>query len=134
LDVGADRIARTAYTAVNILSELRQITRKEINLVWNKDFNGIGVIEVYPAATLSCYSINNKNYKKPIQKEARIEIRKKLSKQLEISCDTKLIEENADALDSAICLLAAKDFLNGHVYYPGDIDIAQKEGWIWVRK
>ena len=46
----------------------------------------------------------------------------------------EILEKNADALDSAVCLLAAKDFIEGNVYYPENISLAKKEGWIWVRR
>ncbi len=41
---------------------------------------------------------------------------------------------SADVLDSAVCLLAAKDFLKGNVYFPSNLEKAKKEGWIWVKK
>ena len=39
-----------------------------------------------------------------------------------------------DALDAALCCTAAADFLRGNAFEPQDIDLARKEGWIWVRK
>jgi hypothetical protein len=39
-----------------------------------------------------------------------------------------------DALDAALCCAAAADFMSGNVFEPQDIDLARKEGWIWVRK
>ena len=64
LDVGTDRIARTAYAASKILGELQLSIKKEIELVWDPDkLNRFSVIEVYPAATLQCYEIQSVGYK-----------------------------------------------------------------------
>ncbi|MGQ0658699.1 MAG: hypothetical protein ACT4NU_11515 [Chromatiales bacterium] len=38
LEVGADRIARAAYTALQALGLLRQMTNKPIPLAWSPDF------------------------------------------------------------------------------------------------
>lgn len=42
--------------------------------------------------------------------------------------------ENADLLDAIVCLVAAKDFLDGQTLAPSDLNRAQREGWIWVRQ
>lgn len=52
LDVGADRIARTAHAALALLQLIRELTGLEIPLAWTADFDGCAAIEVYPAATL----------------------------------------------------------------------------------
>ena len=55
LDVGADRIARTAYSALKIIKELSLLTGESIKLAWdNLNLKGIFAIEVYPAVTLDC--------------------------------------------------------------------------------
>jgi hypothetical protein len=43
-----------------------------------------------------------------------------------------VIESAADALDAVVCLLAAKDFLDGAAIRPTDLAMAQREGWIWI--
>lgn len=135
LDVGADRIARTAYSALKIINEVRALTKKIINLTWDsKELNDISVIEVYPAATLGSYGILSEGYKDKTQTSARREIVNCISKHIKIENEFKILENNADALDSAVCLLAAKDFLKGNVYCPENIDLAKKEGWIWVKE
>jgi hypothetical protein len=40
------------------------------------------------------------------------------------------MEENDDALDSAICVLAGADFLKGEVMGPTGMEIPRKEGGI----
>ncbi len=141
LDVGADRIARTAHIALKIIEELRKQKKlKEIPLAWKNELESrISLIEVYPGATLKAHGITSTNYKEKEQTELRKKIIKQIlnSKSLEITCDLKNIEENDDLLDSVICVWAAHDFLIDDVIKPEDIkidlEIARKEGWIWVK-
>lgn len=75
LDVGADRIARTAHAALALLNELRQRTGESIPLVWNEDYpERIGAIEVYPAGTLSAAGVRCSGYKEPAKVAERKEI------------------------------------------------------------
>ena len=58
LDVGADKIAKTAHWALDLLKQLREATGKEIPLAWTpRDVLGpkerVAAIEVYPALALS---------------------------------------------------------------------------------
>lgn len=135
LDVGADRIARTAHAALKIIEELRMMAGRDIHMAWKEnEVIGLKAIEVYPAATLKCYGIVSSGYKDKEKKQVRKEILNELKKHIKISRDIDLMENNADALDSAVCLLSAKDFLVGNVYFPEDFNTARKEGWIWIRK
>ncbi|MTI68592.1 MAG: DUF429 domain-containing protein [Firmicutes bacterium] len=135
LDVGADRIARTAHAALRILNELRERTGKKISLAWNNEsFKGIKAVEVYPAATLHTYGIKNTGYKGKKQIIARKEIIESLREHVNLPENLDVIVENDDALDSVICLLAAKNFIDGEIYYPENIETGKKEGWIWFRK
>lgn len=134
LDVGADRIARTAHAALRMLQELRIMTGRDINMAWEpSNLNGIKAIEVYPAATLDCYSIISTGYKDKNKQQIREQILNALKNHIKVPKDTELLLNNADALDSAICLLSAKDFIEGNAYYPDQLDLARKEGWIWIR-
>jgi len=38
-----------------------------------------------------------------------------------------------DVFDAGLCVVAGDDFLAGHVLYPDDQAVAEREGWIWVR-
>lgn len=51
---------------------------------------------------------------------------------MNFSTDTALIEQNDDALDVALCVLASVDFLKGNIYSLPDLETARKEGWIQV--
>ena len=86
------------------------------------------------AATLEVYGFPSKEYKKPKQRERREEIVERIGRVVDFDCDTDLLKENADALDAAVCVLAAFDFLCDLCPPPQDPAVAKKEGWIWVRE
>jgi len=72
LEVGADRIARASFSALEALELLRQFAQRPIPLAWAADsLEGIATIEVYPAATLKVRGIVEPGYKKPCNTEAR---------------------------------------------------------------
>lgn len=137
LDVGADRIARTAIATLKRLTKVRERTHCALPLAWNPErVSEPCCIEVYPAATLKTRGWVSAGYKNgnPDHKARRAAILADLAGTLDFS--TKASEtmlENADALDAVICLLAARDFLLGRVMPPEDGKLARKEGWIWVR-
>jgi len=134
LDVGADRIARTAHAALHLLGELRRRLDQPIPLAWSPQLSrGISAIEVYPAATLDVWGIRSSRYKNPEQVAERREIIAALRHQLVLPSDVTVLEQNADALDAAVCLLCAKDFLLGQTSPPADVALAAVEGWIWTR-
>jgi len=133
LDVGADRIARTAHSALTLLSEISEQLDCDIPLAWQKNFSGVAAIEVYPAATLLAYGWPASGYKKPDQHLVRRTIIDGLLSHLTFSTIEPLLV-SADALDAALCVLSGKDFLEETSYQPGDQGLAQKEGWIWVRR
>lgn len=134
LDVGADRIARTAHAALALLDEIRIRTNEEIPLAWEPDIQtGIYAIEVYPAATLIAHKINAPGYKRREGIEMRKTLLDDLRKLISLPPDLSLMENNDDALDAVICVLAGVDFLSGDAYFPNDKDLAKKESWIWVR-
>jgi predicted RNase H-like nuclease len=63
LDVGADRIARTAHMTLRLLGEVRARTGLAIPLAWSPALEGVFAIEVYPAATLRCHKATCTGYK-----------------------------------------------------------------------
>jgi len=134
LDVGADRIARTALAALQLLDKLSKKNGFGIPLAWDAEFTGIATIEVYPAGTLRASQLPASAYKQPDQVNARKRILDWLSKEAALPEDLSLPLIDADALDAMICVLAGADFLFGRTYPPEDLPLAQKEGWIWIRK
>lgn len=133
LDVGADRIARAAVSALGILKAIAAELGEEIPLAWATAVRGRSAIEVYPAATLEAHVMLATGYKKPEQRAARENIVDSLSKLITIEeADRPALLANADVLDAVVCVLAGADFLRGKSLAPNDLPTAQKEGWIWV--
>jgi predicted RNase H-like nuclease len=134
LEVGANLIARTAHSALSLLQNLREKTGLALPLAWEPGaIRETSAIEVYPAATLIVHGINVQGYKKPNASAVRGKLLERLSDHVEIAEDRGLLESNHDALDAAICVLAAWDFLQRKCIQPTDLETARKEGWIWVR-
>jgi hypothetical protein len=132
LDVGADRTARTAHGALEMLGNLGKAMRKPVPLAWSPNLSGISVIEVYPAATLTARNISARAYKKPLQVAERQKILQAMQDELDFDAACVGVKQSADVLDAVICLLAAKDFLQGNVVAPTDLARAEREGWIWA--
>ena len=135
LDVGADRIARTAKAALDLLSQVRKQTALPIPLVWNAAFEEeAGVIEVYPAGTLVSYGLPSSGYKKENQLAVRQQILRELASCMNLCADLDVAEKNADVLDAIVCVLSGADFLSEQAYFPDNPVEAAKEGWIWVKQ
>jgi predicted RNase H-like nuclease len=135
LDVGADRIARTAHAALKILGLLRRRMNDPVPLAWAPTFaDRLAAIEVYPAATLVAHSIRSDSYKERKDVVERREIIRALSREIELAVDEPVLEDKPDALDAAVCLLAGKDFLVGRAMPPEDGELARFEGWIWAAR
>ena len=135
LDVGADRIARTAKAALNFLTQVRIETNLAVPLVWKADFaEKVGAIEVYPAGTLVSYDLPSSGYKEKNQDEARKQILEGLGRHMDLQLGLADGEKNADILDAIICVLSGADFLRARSYCPKDLGEAAKEGWIWVKR
>lgn len=135
LDVGADRIARTALAALNLLKGIRDFTGCEIPLAWRPEIEQTSAIEVYPAATLTSHVMPAQGYKtnSAEHEHVRSRIIDDLEEYIAIEDRAPLLK-SADTLDAVICCLAAADFLSGKSSQPEDLELAMKEGWIWVRK
>jgi predicted RNase H-like nuclease len=137
LDVGADRIARTAHAALALLRELRVCTGQTIPLAWAPNLGPQAyAIEVYPAATLQVRGLVASGYKGKERQRARQSLLGELRTHIEVP-DSGMLErmlDNDDLLDAAVCVLAAADFLREECIQPTDMDLARKEGWIWVRR
>lgn len=136
LDVGADRIARTAHATLGLVAMLRQSANDPLPLVWQPDFDQrAGCIEVYPAATLWAHELPSRGYKGSESRHAqqRIDIVRGLAAVLDVPAETRAaMEENDHLIDAAVCVQAATDFLRGRCQPPPDLKLARKEGWIWV--
>lgn len=135
LDVGAERIARTALAALRLVAQVSRRLGTEIPLVWGPEIPcGLGAVEVYPAALLQTLGLPASRYKESGQADAREEILEGLKPHLGLPGDTSRALEDADVLDALVCVMAGVDFLAGRAMPPGDLEMAKKEGWIWVRQ
>lgn len=135
LDVGADRIARTALAALALLGRLRELTRDPIPLAWSNEFaENVACIEVYPAATLRSHGLPYRKYKRDspdaVATRQRIldSLRPRVAKAIR---STARVSDHV--FDAAICVIAGFDFLRSECSPPVDLDEARREGWIWVR-
>ena len=136
LDVGADRIARTAHRALAFLNALRAETGLPIPLAWTPgEAMGATALEVYPAATLAVRGVVSAGYKGDTGEERRLEILDALGAVMRFDEELAARMRGSDhVLDAALCCLAAGDFMDGRVLVPADAEVARKEGWIWVRE
>lgn len=134
LEVGADRIARAAWQALNVLGQLRVATGHPIPLAWAPDFTDrIAAIEVYPGALLKATGGNPSGYKEQIEgRAARGSIAQRFAADAPWLAD--LLDAQTDVFDAALCVLAGLDFLRGNAEPPTDRALAEKEGWAWVRR
>ena len=133
LDVGADRIARTAHAALRLLGGLREALDAAIPLAWRPTVQGICAIEVYPAATLGAHGIPVRPKKNVTPAEICARLVGELDTRMQLPEERASWADNRDAVDAVICALAAHDFLTGQAMPPGDHARAEKEGWIWAR-
>lgn len=138
LEVGADRIARTAHATLRLLGDVRRRVPAEIPLAWSVGQSGTTAIEVYPAATLIGRRISLTGYKKndAVGLDARRAILAALARQWRLDVDAGSLTQSDDCLDAAVCVLAGADFLRGLCVEPGEADRerAEAEGWIWFRR
>jgi len=133
LEVAADRIARASHAALDALERLRRAIGASISLAWTEQFDGVAVIEVYPAATLRASGVVEMGYGRLENAKARVRIATALRH--EISNLGEYVGRSPHVFDACLCLVAAKHFLDGCAMAPPEelIDAARKEGWIWVR-
>jgi len=123
LEVGADRIARTAHAALQLLAAVSVKAGRPIPLVWSPgDLEPLGAIEVYPAVTRLARGVPNRP-----GALAGLES--------EFAADLSFLDAaSPDVRDAVVCTLAGADFLAGRAIAPDDLALARREGWIWVRQ
>ena len=143
MEVGADRIARTAHSALRLLGEIRRSSGHAIPLAWSwRQISQDCAIEVYPAGTLKALNLHDlgepgddalSRPERAIRKKDRA-LRKLNS--LRLKGAGPLDKKSVHELDAMICVAAAVDFFKGCCVSPTtqQINTARREGWIWVRK
>lgn len=144
LDVGADRIARTALRAVQLLQALRVRTGLTIDLPLTLEginAPGVHALETYPAGYLAARGINARGYRDPAARELRLRLLEDIlrafealplsPKTLELRPPAAEFAPRADLLDSLLCVLAGHCAVTGGAPAPTDTGRAAIEGWIW---
>jgi predicted nuclease with RNAse H fold len=122
LEVGANLIARTAVAALGMLATLRERLGVDIPLGWTHGApTGIVAIEVYPAATSRSHGISCDG--------SRLV---GLPAWVTIPSEFAATFSSDHARDAVLCAIAGADFCAGRAKGPGDLDCAQREGWIWA--
>ena len=136
LEVGADKIARAAHAALNILQSLREASGEELPMAWQASLCQSAAIEVYPAATLRASGLPHSGYKdNQKDRDLMLAKRKRIASGFGIRVTglDEFTDKQDDVFDACLCLVAAGDFLEGRAMPPDDIALAVSEGWIWVR-
>jgi hypothetical protein len=134
LDVGADRIARTAHAALVLLGELRRRLQLELPLAWESPIPFASAIEVYPAATLKAHGLTARCPKDPARVEFQRCVVAALRERMAFGPGLRPDAWSRDEMDAVVCLLAAQDFLRGAALPPPDGTPSEREGWMWVRR
>jgi hypothetical protein len=137
LEVGADRIARTALAALKMIGELERRSGTRVPLAWNPTMpESPAAIEVYPAGTLRANRLNTAGYRVPEAAETRSGLLEELERIYRFSLTQagRGLLSDPHAFDAFVCLLAAVDFLEGRATAPKEPQRLRREGWIWIRK
>ena len=123
LDVGADRIARTAVAALELLGEVSERLHRPIPLAWGRqERQKISAIEVYPAATrLAWNCASGSGCLDGLHSHFKLQ-------------PGFSLPDSEHVRDAVVCVIAGKDFLLDLCFPPTDQSSAEKEGWIWVAR
>ena len=134
LDVGADRIARTAYAALAILGTLRSELGTPIPLAWTPpDVANIAVIEVYIRQPLWLpIGSGRLATKSETSLRSAVRLSQQYAPSFAISESAPYLATSADLVDAAVCVLAGADSVSGCAMGPEDRTLAAREGWIWT--
>ncbi len=139
LDVGADRIARTALRALAVLEQVRRITGLGLPVAVDAHAltadldSGPVAIEAYPAGWLAATRRLVRGYR------ADAATRRTLFDQIwdghaEVARES--VCESPHVFDASVCVQIARDFVHGRCVSPQEVgvavDIAKREGWIWL--
>jgi predicted RNase H-like nuclease len=133
-EIGADRIARTARAALDMLKGVRAHAGRPVPLAWQQGQDS-GAVEVFPAATLLARGVSGTGYKANTQqgRKARAELLERLAQEVDIRTDRDVMIEDANLFDAMLCVLAGADFARGACVEPTDLERAKQEGFIWFR-
>jgi len=136
LEVGADRIARAAKAALDLLRDLRERSGRAfpVTLTQGPPRRDCA-LEVYPAAVRAAHPALPRGGRKT-DPDVRLALAEALASV--VSIDAVRVEALAASdhvLDAGLCVLAASEVLGGKSVPPSPSEepLARREGWIWVR-
>ena len=132
LDVGADRIARTAVAVLALVDEVSRATGICFDLAWDPSVEAPSMIEVYPASWLIVRRCPAAGYKRPTGGTARARIMAELEESGMRFVNPEVPAACADVLDASITVQLGIEFLSGRCIGPDDQHLAETEGWIWI--
>jgi hypothetical protein len=134
MDVGADRIARTAHAALSFLADFRRLSGLPLSLGWKPGEPPAGeVLETYPAAWLTVAGLPSRAYKRRDQRSVRETILDGLPDWVELESGRESFLADADILDALLCIMVCVAYLQGKVAPPPAEreGLVRREGWIW---
>lgn len=131
LSVSTDRIAHPAFRWAGIEARLR-----DMGVAVERDGSGI-VCEVYPAATLRCWSLPHRGYKGPKNARLRSALVTALVERLpwlDWNGHQEVCAADDNVLDAVLAALTAREVAHGRCDGPpSDVrEIVRGEGWIWL--
>jgi len=133
--VAAHAVAHTTRAALAMLREVRALPgAPPLPLAWTQG-EDCGVVEVYPSATLAARGVPSSGFRGNTQaaRVRRAEILESITEEFDMDIRRDLLTENPDIFDALVAMLAGADFIRRQCQEPPDRDVAQREGWIWVR-
>ena len=132
LEVGANLIGRTAFSALGVLGDVRERSGLEVHLAWSAAEARSAAIEVYPAATLKALELPARGYKRdPAVRRELVDALRELAVEISLEIEDAAVASD-DVFDAVLCVVAGAHFLAGCCPAPLDRVKARHEGWIHV--
>ncbi|MGM0673310.1 MAG: DUF429 domain-containing protein [Spirochaetota bacterium] len=146
LDVGADRIARTAVAALEFLTELRRLTDRPFPVATHsvpalraqRPGESDAAVEVYPRGRLIAHhgSAYGTGYRARSGEPVRRSLIDDIAREMDLRVEVEQAVKDVDLLDAMLCVLAAVDVLRGRCTPPeavgAPLEAVRREGWIWL--
>lgn len=129
LSVSADRIGHAALRWAAVAAKL-----SDEGVSFSRDGSD-GILEVYPAASLTAWGLEARGYKGAARSAERKSLNELLLASLpslDVGPFGDLISRNEDVFDALVAALTARAAALGLTRGPADRDLARTEGWIHV--
>lgn len=151
LDVGADRIARTALATLDLIDDIRARLRQRDGRVvapvvrratLQEPENTVPLMESYPAGWFASERILTRGYRPPAARDRRRALYTAVQEAIgraamrySSAVPAEQVVDRADDLDALVCTLNGVDAIAGLCPEPGSPcdAVATTEGWIWCK-